>query len=167
MNSRNRNHGRFCRWTWVLLYCFETIIEPCHDIIARFNLRKLVLQTRMRSQPVEQDVWLLVGLSSTSILRVCEQLMLWQDCADDIIARFNLRKLVLQTRMRSQPVEQDVWLLVGLSSTSILRVCEQLMFCQDCADAHSWDLSKQCRPRSKRLRTAFTHLLSYECFHCS
>ena len=37
------------------------IIEPTHEILALFVLRKLILQTRMRSHPVELDVWFLVG----------------------------------------------------------------------------------------------------------
>ena len=35
--------------------------EPCHEIMALFVLRKLILQTRMRSHPVELDVCFLVG----------------------------------------------------------------------------------------------------------
>ena len=37
-------------------------IKPSHEIMALFVLRKLILQTRMHSHPVEQDVWFLVGL---------------------------------------------------------------------------------------------------------
>ena len=35
--------------------------EPCHEIMALSVLRKLILQTRMRSHPVGLDVWFLVG----------------------------------------------------------------------------------------------------------
>ena len=35
--------------------------EPCHEIIVRFVLCKLILQTRMRSHPMRLDVWFLVG----------------------------------------------------------------------------------------------------------
>ena len=45
--------------------------EPSHEIMALFILRKLILQTRMRSHPVGLDVWL--APSSTSVLYVCEQ----------------------------------------------------------------------------------------------
>ena len=33
--------------------------EPCHEIMVLFVLRKLILQTRMRSHPVQLDVWCL------------------------------------------------------------------------------------------------------------
>ena len=39
-----------------LLCDSRTINEPCHDIMALFVLRKLILQTRMRSHPVGLDV---------------------------------------------------------------------------------------------------------------
>ena len=39
----------------------RTIIEPAHEIMAVFVLRKLSLQTCMRSHPVGLDVWFLVG----------------------------------------------------------------------------------------------------------
>ena len=39
----------------------HTLIEPSHEIMALFVLRKLILQTRMRSHPVGLDVWCLVG----------------------------------------------------------------------------------------------------------
>ena len=56
--------------------------EPCHDIMALFILHKLILQTRMRSHPVGLDVWFCLDPLSTSILHVCEQRSLWQDCVD-------------------------------------------------------------------------------------
>ena len=34
----------------------ETKIEPCHEIMVLFVLRKLILQTLMRSRPVGLDV---------------------------------------------------------------------------------------------------------------
>ena len=40
---------------------FSSVIEPAHEIMAFFVLRKLILQSRMRSQPVGLDVWFLVG----------------------------------------------------------------------------------------------------------
>ena len=35
--------------------------EPSHEIMTLFVLRKLILQTRMRSHPVRLDLWFLVG----------------------------------------------------------------------------------------------------------
>ena len=37
-------------------------IEPTHEIMVLFVLRKLILQTRMRCLPVGLDVWIRVGL---------------------------------------------------------------------------------------------------------
>ena len=37
------------------------IIEPAHEILVLFVLRKHILQTRMRSHPLGLDVWFLVG----------------------------------------------------------------------------------------------------------
>ena len=69
-------NGNFYPLLWVFLYgwilymyecllrtqqcCKFWIIEPPHEIIALFILRKLILQTRMRSYPVGLDVWFLV-----------------------------------------------------------------------------------------------------------
>ena len=39
----------------------EIQTETSHEIMARFVIRKLVLQTRMRSHTVGLDVWFLVG----------------------------------------------------------------------------------------------------------
>ena len=36
-------------------------LEPAHEIMALFVLRKLILQTRMCSHPVGPDIWCLVG----------------------------------------------------------------------------------------------------------
>ena len=40
----------------------ENINEQSHEIMALFVLRKLILQTRMHSHPVELDVWVLSDL---------------------------------------------------------------------------------------------------------
>ena len=56
--------------------------EPTHEILALFVLRKLILQTHMRSHPVGLDLWFWSDPSSTSILYVSEQRRLWQDCVD-------------------------------------------------------------------------------------
>ena len=66
--------------------------ESARKIMALFVLRKLILQSRMRSHPVGgggvgrgtgarmmSDFW--SDPSSTSILYVCEQRRLWRDCA--------------------------------------------------------------------------------------
>ena len=37
------------------------VFEPAHEIMVLFVLRKLILQTHMRSLPVGLDVWFLVG----------------------------------------------------------------------------------------------------------
>ena len=66
------------------------LLEPAHEIMALFVLRKLILQTRMRSHPVGLDVLFLVRPFSTSMLYVCEQRRLWQDCGD-AQARLSLR----------------------------------------------------------------------------
>ena len=42
--------------------CFQYVIEPAHEIMALRILRKLILQTGMRSHTVGIDVWFLVGL---------------------------------------------------------------------------------------------------------
>ena len=39
----------------------ESVYEPAHEIVTRFVLRKLILQTRMRSYAGGLDVWCLVG----------------------------------------------------------------------------------------------------------
>ena len=41
-------------------WCME--IEPAHEIMVLFVLRKLILQMHMRSHPVGLDVWFLLGL---------------------------------------------------------------------------------------------------------
>ena len=45
----------------ILLGNVWSVNEPSHEIMALFVLRKLILQTRMRSHPVGLDVWFLVG----------------------------------------------------------------------------------------------------------
>ena len=46
--------GAFVLW-------IKLIYEPCHEIMVLFVLRKLILQTRMRSHPMGLDVWFLIG----------------------------------------------------------------------------------------------------------
>ena len=43
------------------IICKKLKIEPSHEIMVLFVLRKLIPQTRMRSHPVGLDVWFLVG----------------------------------------------------------------------------------------------------------
>ena len=56
--------------------------EPAHEIMALFVLRKLILQTRMRSHQAGLDAWCLVGPFVYFRTYVCEQRRLWRDCAD-------------------------------------------------------------------------------------
>ena len=52
------------------------------------------------------------------------------------MALFVLRKLILQTRMRSHPVELDVWFLVGpfvYFNTSCVRTAKALARLRGCA----------------------------------
>ena len=57
------------------------LFGPCHEIMALFILRKLILQTPMRSHPVGLDVLIFWSdRSSTSILHARKQRRLWQDC---------------------------------------------------------------------------------------
>ena len=61
-NLARKNNNNF----WYLLDCFpahvqQTSNEPSHEIMALFVLRKLILQTCMRSYPVGLDVWFLIG----------------------------------------------------------------------------------------------------------
>ena len=65
-------------------------LEPAHEIMVLFVLRKLILQTRIRSHAVGLDVWRLVGPFVYFHLYVCEQRRLWRDCAD-AQARLSLR----------------------------------------------------------------------------
>ena len=48
-------------WVASHVYNFNNRNDPAHEIIALFILRKLILQTRMRSHPVGLDVCFLVG----------------------------------------------------------------------------------------------------------
>ena len=60
------------------------IIEPAHEIMALFVLRKLIFQTRMRSHPVGLDVWLLVGpfvYFHSSCVRTAKALVRLRGCA--------------------------------------------------------------------------------------
>ena len=51
----------WCRRRALVWHSLE-ISEPAHKIMALFVLRKLILQTCMRSDPVGLDVWFLVGV---------------------------------------------------------------------------------------------------------
>ena len=58
--------------------------EPAHEIMALFVLRKLILQSRMRSHPVGLDVWFLVGpfvYFHTSCMRTAKALARLRGCA--------------------------------------------------------------------------------------
>ena len=69
-----------------ILFCFcltDTQYEPTHEFMALIAIRKLILQTRMRSNPLglKSDFW--PDPSSTSIRYVCEQQRRWRDCAPE------------------------------------------------------------------------------------
>ena len=54
----------FCTITFrhfIFSFLISYQYEPSHEIMANFVLRKLILQTRMRSHPVWLDVWFFVG----------------------------------------------------------------------------------------------------------
>ena len=56
----------------------------------------------------------------------------------EIMVLFVLRKIILQTRMRSHPVELDVWVLVGpfvYFHTSCVRTAKALARPRGCADS--------------------------------
>ena len=60
------------------------VFEPTHEIMALFVLRKLILQTRMRSHPVGLDVWFLVGpfvYFHTSCVRPAKVVVRLRRCA--------------------------------------------------------------------------------------
>ena len=62
----------------------EKQFELAHEIMALFVLRKLILQTRMRSHPVGLDVWFLVGpfvYFHTSCVRTAKALARLRGCA--------------------------------------------------------------------------------------
>ena len=58
--------------------------KPYHEIMVLYRLRKLILQTRVRSHPVRLDVWFLVGPSVyfyTSCARTAKALARLRWCA--------------------------------------------------------------------------------------
>ena len=58
----------------------KNLYEPSNEIMVLFVLRKLILQTRMRSHPGRLDVWFLVGFFAdfhTSTVRMAR----WRGCA--------------------------------------------------------------------------------------
>ena len=76
-------------------FCYGLMIskqqnKPAHEIMALFLLRKLILQTHMRSHPVRLDVWFLVGpfvFFHTSCVRTAKALARLRDAQ----ARLSLR----------------------------------------------------------------------------
>ena len=71
------------------------LYEPAHEIMVLFVLRKLILQTRMRSHPVGLDVWFLVGpfvYFNTLCVRTAKALARQRICAgrDCIYAQASL-----------------------------------------------------------------------------
>ena len=68
----------------VLLRATERLNEPAHEIMVLFVLRKLILQTRMRSHPTGLDVPFLVGPFvhfHTSCVRTAKALVRLRGCA--------------------------------------------------------------------------------------
>ena len=62
--------------------CFS--FEPSHEIMALFDLHKLILQTRMRSHPMGLDVWFLVRpfvYFHTSCEQIAKALVRLRRCA--------------------------------------------------------------------------------------
>ena len=55
----NKEHKQI-KWFTVILDYQEITTEPAHEIMVLFVIRKLFLQTCMRSHPVGLDVWFLV-----------------------------------------------------------------------------------------------------------
>ena len=75
----------FCHRKLVRIYCLERkILEPSHEIMALFVLRKLILQMRMRNHPVGLDAWFLVGpfvYFHTSCVQTAKALARLRGCA--------------------------------------------------------------------------------------
>ena len=66
-----------------IFYTYQ-IFEPAHETVALFVLRKLILQTRMRSHRVGLDVWFLVGpfvYFHTLCVRIAKALARLRGCA--------------------------------------------------------------------------------------
>ena len=61
----------------------RTTFEPCHEIMALFDLRKLILQTRMRIYLMELDVWFF-GRTHTSCVRTAKALARLRGCAGSL-----------------------------------------------------------------------------------
>ena len=75
-----------CVWKLrrILAAAFQWSNGPCHEIMALFVLRKLILQTRMHSHPVGLDVSVLVGhfvYFHTSCVRTAMALARLRGCA--------------------------------------------------------------------------------------
>ena len=125
----------------------KSLFEPAHEIIVLFVLRKLILQTRMCSHPVELDVWffmyvvnsvaILLGKSCSPgsplvlcLVQVFDVSFLFPtEPSHEIRVLFVLHKLTLQTRRCSHPVGLDVWFLIGpfvCFHTSCVRTAKAL-----------------------------------------
>ena len=62
----------------------QSMIEPCHEIMVLFFLRKLILQTHKCSHPIGLDVWFLVGpfiYFHTSCVQTAKALARLRRCA--------------------------------------------------------------------------------------
>ena len=68
----------------ICLYWLQTENEPAHEIMALSVLRKIILQTRMRSHSLGLDVWFLVGsfvYFQSSCVRTAKALARLRRCA--------------------------------------------------------------------------------------
>ena len=118
---------------------FHFVFEPCHEIMALFILRKLILQKGMSSHPVGLDVWFLVGplvYFHTSCVRTAKVL----------------------ARLHGCPGSPESWLVAYVKST-IISWAGSFYFSKKFLYANSVDsdqmpcsavseLSLQCLPRS-------------------
>ena len=62
----------------------KSLFEPSHEIMVLFVIRKLILQTRMRSHPVVLDVWYLIEpfvYFLTTCIRTAKALARLRGCA--------------------------------------------------------------------------------------
>ena len=63
--------SHWCVSVLYLLLCnFQTINEPSHEIVVLFVLRRLILQTRMRSYPVGLDVHTLCVRTAKALVKL-------------------------------------------------------------------------------------------------
>ena len=94
MNEVSGRRDALLNYFWIYLIVaeakYEISFEPSHEIMVVFVLRKLILQTRMRSHRAGLGVRFLVG-PFVNFHTLCVRIAkLWGDCAD-AQARLSLR----------------------------------------------------------------------------